>query len=431
MFKKLAIWLRKAWRFIQHDLWSLEQSHESRLHAFGVEALRVGVLIVRGAKEDRCGLHAAALTYATLVALVPFLVILFSIGKALGFDKAEQWLLNASKDMPEQIQFFVQRVLEIVGGINPAALGAVGGIIFLIVIYKLLNSVEESFNQIWRVASSRSIADKTRNYLSVLIITPALALIANAGSAAIMTFAARSEWAGWVVGILMQLAPLLLSSLAFVSLFMFLPNTRVRFRAAFIGGLFSAAAIILLQFIVLKFSGKMFHKYAIYGSFAFIFIFFFWVQLNWTILLYGSELAFAIQNRRTYAEERAASRASMSARIQTALLVMQDILRAFCQDSGAWDAGSFAARHQIPLRLLLEILEVLVSGGLIAEVETEEGHFYALLHSPEQITPRKICTLLLDDGVPPEKLNIPSAPFSLDVALSEQPLFSVAEVKKG
>lgn len=147
MTKQAIEQIKRFVEFLKHDLWRVEVGREGKLHTFGVEALRVTHLVLKGVKDDNCKLHASALTYSTLMAMVPFLVILFSIGKAIGFTKAEETLLSASAEMPEGIQEFVHKLLEIVQGINPAALGAVGGVIFLFIIFKLLSGIEESFNQ--------------------------------------------------------------------------------------------------------------------------------------------------------------------------------------------------------------------------------------------------------------------------------------------
>ena len=165
MAKKVIDQIKKFIHFLQHDLWRIDLVHDTKLSSFGVEALRVTHLVIKGAKDDRCHLHASALTYSTLMALVPFLVVVFSVGKAIGFTAAAESVLKFSAEMPEQIQTFIHNVLEIVGGINPAALGSVGGIVFLVIIFKLLSGIEESFNQIWGVQASRAVGEKIRNYL--------------------------------------------------------------------------------------------------------------------------------------------------------------------------------------------------------------------------------------------------------------------------
>jgi membrane protein len=406
MAKGLIDRIKQFLHFLQHDLWRIDLVHDTKLHAFGVEVLRVTHLVLKGVKEDNCKLHASALTYATLMALVPFLVILFSIGKAIGFTKAEETLLTFSAEMPEGIQEFVHKLLEIVQSINPAALGAVGGVIFLFIIFKLLSGIEESFNQIWGVQASRGISDKIRNYLSVLVIAPALMLIATAGSSAILAFAGNVSWLGSLITLLMQLAPVLILSLAFIAVFMFLPNTRVGFRPAAVGGLTSAVLVILVQYIILKFSALIFQKYTIYGSFASIPIFLFWMHLNWTILLFGAELAFAIQNRDTYAEEQAAVRASMVSKLWVAFSVMQEAVRVFQGSDAAVKTSTYARENNIPIRLMNEVVEVLSRARLLGDVASEGQGSVALLQAPENVTAKKIYDLLITDGSSPEDLGL-------------------------
>ena len=406
MAKQMIERIKKFIHFLKHDLWRIDLVHDSWLRSFGVESLRVTNLVLKGVKEDNCKLHASALTYSTLMAMVPFLVILFSIGKAIGFTKAEESLLRMSADMPEAIQEFIVKLLEIVQGINPAELGAVGGVIFLFIIFKLLSGIEESFNQIWGVQSSRGVSDKIRNYLSVLVITPALMLVSIAGSAAILAFADRINWLGPVVSLLIQLAPVLILTLAFVAVFMFLPNTRVGFRPAAWGALTSAVLVILLQYVVLKFSAVLFQKYTIYGSFASIPIFLFWLHLNWTILLFGSELAFAIQNRETYAEEQAAVRASMISKLWVAFSVMQEAVRVFEGPEASLDTATYARENNIPIRLMNEVIEVLSRAHIVGAVGGDGQHGYVLLQAPEHVSAKKIYDLMLTDGAAPDDLGL-------------------------
>ncbi len=398
--------VKKFLNFLQHDLWRIDLVHDSKLRVFGVETLRVIHLVLKGVKDDNCKLHASALTYATLMAMVPFMVIVFSIGKAIGFDKAEESLLTFASEMPEGIQEFIHRLLEIVQGINPAALGAVGGVLFLYIIYKLLSGIEESFNQIWGVQASRGISDKVRNYLSVLVIAPSLMLISNAGSAAIQAFAGNANWFGPVFSAFMQIAPVLVLALAFVAVFMFLPNTRVSFKPAAVGGLTSAILIIIVQAIILKFSTTLFQKYAIYGSFASIPIFLFWLHLNWIILLFGAELAFAIQNRDTYAEEQAAVRASMVSKLWVAYSLMQEAVRIFQSSEAAVQSRVYAREYNIPIRLMNEVIEVLLRARLLGVVSRDGEDCYVLLKAPELVKAKTIFDLMITDGSSPEDLGL-------------------------
>ncbi|MEN7973319.1 MAG: YihY/virulence factor BrkB family protein [Verrucomicrobiota bacterium] len=390
--------IKRFLNFLQHDLWRIDLVHDSKLRTFGIETLRVTHLVLKGVKDDNCKLHASALTYATLMALIPFMVILFSIGKAIGFTTAEQEILKYSAaNFPEQLQVFVSNLLELVGGIDPAALGGIGGVAFLIIIYKMLSGIEESFNQIWGVKASRGIADKIRNYLAVLVITPSLALVANVASGKITADLAS---------LALQLAPIFVLTLAFVAIFMFLPNTKVNFKSAMTGGFVSALMVVAVQMILISLGRIIFKKFAIYGGLASIPIFLFWMHLNWTILLFGAELAFAIQNRDTYAEEQAAVRASLISKLWVAFSLMQEAVRVFQSSDAAVRAVAYAHDNNIPIRLMNEVVEVLTRARLLGSVAPEGQGNYALLQAPEHVTAKKIYDLMITDGSSPKDLGL-------------------------
>jgi membrane protein len=405
MAKRLIEHVKRFLHFLQHDLWRIDLVHNSRLHAFGIEALRVIHLVLKGVKDDNCKLHAAALTYSTLMAMVPFFVILFSISSAIGFPTAKEYLLEQSADIP-QIQEAVRSLIEMVEKVDMATLGVFGGVIFLYIIFKLLSGIEESFNQIWGVQSSRTVADKIRNYLSVLVITPILLLVANFLSLKLSAFSSQVLWLGPFIKTVLQLAPILILTLAWIAVFMFIPNTRVSFRAALVGGFTSAFLAIVLQVLMVKVGIGVTRLSKIYGTFAYIPIFLFWLQMSWTILLFGAELAFAIQNRDTYAEEQRAVRASMLSKLWVAFSVMKESVRVFQGSEASLNAVAYARANNIPIRLMNEVVEILVQARLLGEVGNDGSGQYVLLQAPEHVTAKKIYDLLIADGSSPADLGL-------------------------
>ena len=409
--KRLIDRIKGFLHFLQHDLWRLDLVHDSRLHAFGVETLRVIHLVLKGVREDHCMLHASALTYATLMALGPFLIILFAIANAIGYAAAREKILAALESntaFPEQLHTFIVDLLNTIGGIRPAALGGITGVVFLFIVCKLLSDIEESFNQIWGVQTSRAISETVRNYISVLVIAPALMLVAQYASGRMTIYFGGVEWMGPIIKIMLQIAPVLVLAMAFIAIFMFLPNTKVQFKAALIGALTSASLAILLQMLLIIFGKAIFgsDKYAVYGSFAAIPVFLFWLHLNWTILLFGAELAFAIQNRDTYAEEQAAVRASMVSKLWVAFSVMQEAVRVFQGSEAAVKTATYAHDNNIPIRLMNEVVDVLSRADLLGSVATAGQDAYVLLQAPEHVTAKKIYDLLIADGSSPEDLGL-------------------------
>jgi membrane protein len=339
------------------------------------------------------------------MAMVPFFVILFSISSAIGFPTAKEYLLEQSADIP-QIQEAVRSLIEMVEKVDMATLGVFGGVIFLYIIFKLLSGIEESFNQIWGVQSSRTVADKIRNYLSVLVITPILLLVANFLSLKLSAFSSQVLWLGPFIKTVLQLAPILILTLAWIAVFMFIPNTRVSFRAALVGGFTSAFLAIVLQVLMVKVGIGVTRLSKIYGTFAYIPIFLFWLQMSWTILLFGAELAFAIQNRDTYAEEQRAVRASMLSKLWVAFSVMKESVRVFQGSEASLNAVAYARANNIPIRLMNEVVEILVQARLLGEVGNDGSGQYVLLQAPEHVTAKKIYDLLIADGSSPADLGL-------------------------
>ncbi|MDF7798102.1 YihY/virulence factor BrkB family protein [Pontiellaceae bacterium B1224] len=397
--------LKTFFHFLQYDLWRIDLVHDSKLRSFGVESLRVIHLVLKGVKDDNCKLHASALTYSTLMAMIPFMVILFSISSAIGFTTAKEKLIEWSAEMP-QVQEAVYNLVELVEKTDMGALGTFGGVIFLYIIFKLLSGIEESFNQIWGVQSPRSIADKVRNYLSVLVVTPILMIGSNYLSLTLSSFSSEVSWLGPFISLLLQIGPVFLMTVAFVAVFMFIPNTQVKFRAALIGGFTSAFLAIIFQVLMVKLGVGVTRLSKIYGTFAYIPIFLFWLQMSWTILLFGAELAFAIQNRDTYAEEQAAVRASMTSKLWVAYSVMQEAVRVFQGSEAAVHTVDYARANNIPIRLMNEIVEVLTRANLLGPVATEGLDGYVLLQAPEHVTAKKIFDLMVSDGSSPDDLGL-------------------------
>ena len=405
MLKRAVGGIRKFIHFLQHDLWRSDTEHASRLQAFGVETLRVTHLVLKGVREDNCHLHASALTFATLMAMVPLLAIVFSISSAIGFDAASAKLLEWAAQMPDIVPT-VKQLIAVVEQVDIGKVSGVGGVLLLYIVFKLLSGIEESFNQIWGVQSSRSIADKVRNYLSVLVIAPALMLVSTAAIPVIMAFLEQVDWLGPVLMVVIRVSPVLVLSLAFIAIFMFLPNTQVSFRAAFSGAIVSAVLATILQVLMIKAGVGVTRLGRIYGGFAYIPIFLFWLQMSWTILLFGAELAFAIQNRETYQEEQRAVRASMVSKLWVAFSVMREAVRVFEGPDASFSAVAFARENNIPIRLMNEVVGVLTRARLLGLVVDDGTEHYALMQAPERVSAKKIYDLLLTDGVAPDALGL-------------------------
>lgn len=405
MKKKPDGWLTKIQDFLQTDLWDLEPASLTKARAAGLRFLRVCALVVKGFKEDKCPLHASALTYISVMALVPFLVILFAIAKGVGLERASGMLLEKTAEMPEAFQQAMVNIITTVESASAGAIGGIGGIIFMWVAIKMLSNIEETFNTVWGVKNSRTLIDKIRNYIVIMVVAPILLIVATSAQPVIIGFTSKLEWMGPFLKLGLQAVPVLTMACAFCVVYMFLPNTKVQIGPAFSGALTAALLSVIFQFAIIKLGVGVSKYNKIYGALAAIPFFLFWVQMSWMILLMGAEVAFSVQNAGTYAREQFAVTPSTRSRLCLAVALMKHITDKFESPDDPFDAIAYGTEHRIPIRLINSVIHTLAQAGLVAESAEHPGG-YTLLRDPRNITARQITDALLDDGADPDSLGL-------------------------
>ncbi len=397
--------LSKIHHFLAQDLWSLEPASLTKARAGGLKLLRIGMLIIQGFKQDHCTLHASALTFISVMALVPFLVILFAIAKGFGFERASEMLIEKTAGMPEAFQQAVTNIITTVQSASAGTLGSVGTIIFLWIAIKMLSNIEETFNLVWGVKTSRTLLDKIRNYIVILVATPMLLIVATSAQPVLLSFASRLEWMGPFLKFGLQAVPVFTMAMAFSIVYLFLPNTKVKYPAAFCGALVAAILSVLFQYAIILLGVGVSRYNKIYGALAAIPIFLFWVQMSWMILLMGAETAFSVQNAGTYARERLAASPSPRSRLCLAVALMKHITDKFESSDAPFDTVAYGVKNRIPVRLINDVIHSLAQAGLVAESAEHPG-CYTLLRDPLNITARDITDAILDDGAAPSALGL-------------------------
>ena len=360
--------------------------------------IRVGHLLFRGYSDDDLAIHASSLTFVTLASLVPILAVGFALAKGFGMGVDQlaavtdmEWFAQ----MPPQWQEFVQKILDIVNTTNFSALGWIGLVFFVFTAVLLLANVEKSFNRVWGVDKNRSLLRQVANYTSVLVFVPLLIGLAGALKAQIAinrTFFGIDANA-WV----QNLASFGILWLAIGFLYVFVPNTRVRRRPAFLSSLLTTLVFLgwMRMFTVLQI-GVTNYNY-IYGAFAAVPVFMLWMYVTWVILLFGVEFTFALQNSDTYQMESAADTASARARILVALLVLRRAGRAMDGGKGIFDAADFARHNKAPIRLIYSVVALLARRGYLAQVASRDAG-YVLMRAPESIRIRELVAELIREG---------------------------------
>ncbi|MCS6771829.1 MAG: YihY family inner membrane protein [Kiritimatiellae bacterium] len=399
------------------DAWPAEISTLKGLKGLAIRLIRIGQLVVRGFREDDLAIHAAALTFSTLLALVPLLTLAFAILKGFGgAEEAMDRIADAVASMPAQFREFVLITTDLVLRANLRTLGWIGVAVLFVTAVQTLGSIEASFNRIWGVSESRSLWRKFTNYTSVVVAVPVLIMAGFAVSASLKTQFLSSALAvegRHLLAVLMPAAPLATAWFAFFLLFIFMPNTHVRRRAAAAGALVTALLWLGWQRLYISMQVSLSRYDAVYGAFASIPIFLIWLYVGWMIILLGAEIAFAFQHHATYPLERIAARASVQARLALAISLLVEAARALRGERETVDLAAYAADRQVPIRLVNEVAAQLARVGLLAERADAPGSV-VLLRDPDRLTVGSVVERLLEDGAAPESLR----PERLDSATS-------------
>lgn len=318
-------------------------------------------------------LRAAALTYTTVLSLVPFLAIAFSVLKGLGAQNAlEPILQRVAGDSEETIS----RLVDYVNNTNVKSLGAIGLVLLILTVISLMGSIEEAFNAVWGVRETRSLQRRFSDYLSVVIVGPILLLAATS-----MTSSLQSQWIllwliqntylGDAILLLFRFLPYLSVWIAMVFLYIFIPNTRIRFASAVTGGVIAGTAWELAQWGYFHFQVGVANYNAIYGTLSAVPIFLVWIFTSWLIVLYGLEIVFAHQHRGHGISGSGAVRLTATAREQLAVALLVQVGLHFQKGGAPPTAQLLADELNVPLLPLETVFDDLEQLGYL--VETSGG----------------------------------------------------------
>jgi membrane protein len=344
--------------------------------AWGHTALQMFYLAGRNSLTDRVPFQANALTFISLLALVPALAISFSVAKGLGFSRALRTFLIENEFLRSQ-QEVLQQILEYVQNTQVGTLGAVGVVFLVIALVLTISTMEETFNRIWNVPTQRSWLRKFTDYLSVLVICPLLILGATGAWAAfssnevvrwLLDVTAAEQAAQW----LPNLGPLLLITAAFIFVYLFLPNTKVPLSSAAVAGVTAALLWYLVQYIYIAFQVGVARYNAIYGGFASLPLFMIWLQVSWTVVLFGGQLSHAHHICTRGPLPRFLARPlTQSQRESLALAVMYRMAVRFRRGGRPYSQDELARELNAMQRELKVVLDELDEGGLLSESGVE------------------------------------------------------------
>ena len=363
-------------QFLNADIWRLQAHKLPPRRSFWITQLRILLLAVRRFNLDKCELRASALTFYSLLSIVPVVALAFAVAKGFGVEKilAEQLMakMQGQEEVAERIIGFAQSFLENTRG---GAIAGVGIVLLFWTVIKVLGNVETSFNDIWGVKTPRAMGRKLADYLSVMMICPVLLITASSITVLLTTQVSsmleRLSFLGYLADVLIWLLKILpygVMWLAFTFIYVFMPNTKVELKSALWGGILAGTIYQLVQLAYITFQIGVSNYGAIYGSFAALPLFLVWLQLSWLIVLLGAEISFAHQNVSTYEFEQDCLRVSHSFKRMVALTITSLCVRNFLNAEKPPTAEDMSRELEVPIRLVRSVLSDLTEARLLSEV---------------------------------------------------------------
>jgi len=388
--------IKRTVSFLGRDIWRIHAKKLPKRQSFFIKQLRVFVLAIREFRGNKCQLNASALTFYSLLSVVPVAAMAFGIAKGFGFAETLETQLLAKFPGQEQtlsqVIGFANNLLKDTSG---GLIAGVGVIVLFWTVIKVLNSIENSFNDIWGIKKGRSLGRKISDYLSIMLICPFF-VIASSGitvfvSTQVEMILQKLSFLGPVAPFILlslKILPYLMVWALFAFIYIFMPNTKVNLSSGIIAGIVAGTIYQIVQIIYIEFQVGVANANAIYGSFAALPLFLIWLQLSWRIVLFGTEVAFAHQNVDTYEFEHDCLNVSPAFKRTLSLLIAVTLIKRFAFGEPPLTANKVSDQLDIPIRLVRDILFELTEAGIVCEVKdgTDKQPAYQPARDINQLT---------------------------------------------
>ena len=425
--------------FFTDKIWNADFNALKTLKRGGYSFCRLLVVATRGFFEDRCTLQSCALTYVTMVSLVPILAVALSFCKGIGLqkqllehmgiativqrdsggnetfeykvihdggetggaDESESLAEELARpgfvaELPEPMQEGLIKLITYVDKTNFTALGIIVVVTLLATVVMSIQKLESNFNGIWCVKQGRGFLRQISEYLVLLLLLPILlfcilSLNAYINSGRLSELLITNSSLVKVLGHVVARALLYFCLVAaFALLYLYMPNTHVRVGPAFLAGAVAAVMWSAVLIAYVKWQIGLARYNAIYGAFAALPFFLAWLYANWLVILLGAEICFAAQNQRILRQTKQMLPVEAGANRMLGIAIVEAISKCYDEGHGCWNAADFAMEHNVSIREIEFTLESLRKAGLVIqrkpEADPPDSYDYILGRPSSQIT---------------------------------------------
>lgn len=354
---------------------------------FGDMFLKIlAVLVISGHRfiKDSCIVSASALTFYSVLSLVPIVALVLGIAKGFGvYSLLENQLHQQTFTNPEIVDFVLQFANQALENTQGGLITGIGIVFLLWAVIKVLGNTELAMTQIWGVVRGRSVTKKFTDYLSIMFIAPIFVVLISSINvfltSNLQTIAMEDgflSYASSLIITLLNFLPFILVWMLFIFLYMFMPTTRVRFKYALLAGIVAGSVYQVVQWFYIRFQIGVSSYNAIYGSLAALPLLLVWLQLSWSIVLWGTELCYIMKNRHFMFRDVMDKESRWIDNIDLSLQVLTYISKEYIQNNGVPTLEKISAELCMSTSKLQVVLQQLTDKGILAETGKEDDRSY-------------------------------------------------------
>ena len=391
--------LYKIIDFLKVGIWHVKRENVKPWLYFFYGIVKKLLLAIECATTKRMVNSASALTYSTLLAIVPIMAVVFAIARGFGYNKyIEEWFREALASQPQAAEIIIGFVNSYLVHTKSGVFLGIGLVFMLWTVIMLINNIEQTFNYIWQVKKPRSLFRTITDYMAMFLLAPMIIVLTSGISIFVATVSDSMEGYALlapVMRFIIDLMPYMFMSAVFVALYVFMPNTKVKFSCAIVPGILAGVAMQGLQLVYIHSQIWVSSYNAIYGSFAALPLFMLWVQISWTICLFGAELCYTSQNLEDYAFRAVTEDISHRYRLMLSVMLGSLICKRFEEGGRPYTALELKLETGIPVRIVNDLLYDLTRMHIIIEVTGDEKGEISC-YQPAEPTSRLSVGLLID-----------------------------------
>jgi len=395
-------WIIRTYNSIRTDIWTTPMDRLTGNKVYWIRQVRIIYMVIKGIRRDHIYIKASALTYFTILSVIPLVALAFGIAKGFGLQDELRAQIIMQFHNQEQVMAwildFANNMLEEASG---GWIAGVGVALLFYTVGQLLNYVETTINSIWRVDETRVWYRKITDYLAIIIMVPVIfiasssvTVLANTRLNELLSQSEMLEAFKPVVSFLVQLIPFILLCILSTAAFLVMPNTRVKIRPAIIAGLITGIALQVLQILYVQSQMGISKLGTLYGSFAAVPLLMIWAQVTWVALLMGAQLAYYMQNITRYEFEFDVQTVSPKQKKRLSLLVMHCLIDDFIKGVKPRAPEEISHDLSLPARTVHDCLDQLRDSELVTQLWDEKEDRY--VYQPATDINRMTLSFLLD-----------------------------------